>query len=192
MSAAGILAGAGFGDVSNMVGGITAWDGHAPAGAPEAGWTWFAGATGVRELLERAWLIEEGAARFYEHAAERTDGAVSEAFRDLVAAEREHKLAVENLHRRMLGEDPSYDPDTASELIEGGLRLTDALEWLETQSTDTIVEMAMAMEATAFDGYAQLARLADNPEEAKAFGALADGERHHLAEVTALFTKLAA
>jgi len=189
MAGAGILAGAGFADVSNLNGGIGGWDGQAIEGAPEAGWTWFAGADSLEELLEQAWLIEEGAALFYARAAELVDADARTVFEELAAAEQEHKGEVENLYRKMLGREPEFDETQLPELVEGGLRLSDALRWLEGKDTATVMEMAMALEATAFDRYAQLSRLATDDDQRAALKAMTTGEQNHLEQVTRAFAR---
>lgn len=185
MAGASILHGAGFRDVVNLDGGIMAWDGHAVDGPPDAGLAWFSTGGSVQELLEEAWLIEEGARRFYEHAATRVDPDMVPVFERMVDAEAGHKDEVADLYRRVVGAEPHFDEHRAPERIEGGAPLDQALAWLDRQGTETILEMAMALEAIALDRYAQLARQVEDPQHRQVFEAMAEGERKHLEEVTA-------
>lgn len=185
MAGAGILQSAGF-DVVNLRGGFLAWEGHAVDGLPAAGQAWFRASTTVEELLEQLYHLEEGARRFYARAAERVAPELRAAFARLVEAEAEHKDEVIELYRRVVGREPHFDTDGTPERIEGGQRLDEALAWLDRQDTTTIVEMAMALEATAYDRYSQLARLAPDPAHRPVFAEMAEGERRHLEEVTGL------
>jgi sulfur-carrier protein adenylyltransferase/sulfurtransferase len=185
MAGAAVLHSAGFRNVVNLEGGIMAWDGHAVDGPPDAGFAWFSAGATVAELLEEAWLIEEGARRFYERAATRVDPDMVPVFQRMVAAEAGHKDEVADLYRRVVGAEPDFDEGRAPERIEGGAPLDQALAWLDRQDTETILEMAMALEAVALDRYAQLARRAADPQHRQVFEAMAEGERRHLEEVTA-------
>lgn len=187
-SAAGtaMLMASGVSDIHNMAGGIMAWQGLVARGLPEAAFEMFAPTSGLRDTLRLVWTLEEGTRVFYESAAARIGGSAAAALDELAEAEEGHKGEVEALWRTLLGEEPQLDDVLEPSHIEGGTPLDLALQWVRDQDARSVLELALAIEATAYDRYVQLARLAPDEEHGRAFRAMAEGERAHLVLVTRL------
>jgi len=189
-----VLQGAGFRDVVNLDGGISAWNGQTVTGAPEAGRLWFGGAAGLSEVVARAWSFEEGAGIFYRRAASLFAGRDEDAFRlfrDLATAEEHHKDALLEVYRRLAGpEAPDPLPQRAvPDAMEGGVLLRDAVNWLADRPVDEVLEFGMALEAVAYDRYVQLARGEREAEARELFRLLASAEKHHFDDLSTLFAE---
>lgn len=188
-AAASVLNNAGFSEVYSMSGGMNAWEGVVAEGELEMNTAWFAPAAKAEEYLALAWLLEDGSRQFYaelaRHFHEVPEG---EFFLRLVAAEDAHKETLHGLYHG-LGNRSSDDdfpaaviPDATGEtVLEGGLPLKDALRWLPGKSPRQALELAIGLEANAYDRYRIMSRDAADQEGRTAFERLAREEKSHLA-----------
>ncbi len=182
---AAILSRAGFRQVISMSGGIHAWQGLIAEGEPELGATWFAPGQTVTEQLALAWLLEDGARQFYaELAAERTDPQEAELFRRLGAVEEQHQTTLRNLLRELAGmEEPPakiLEEKSSPTVLEGGITLDQARQWVQGKDLRRILELAMGLETNAWDRYLIMHQSAEQATSREAFGRLAEEEKHHL------------
>ena len=93
-----------------MEGGIRAWEGGVAEGLPDAGIAYFTTAVKPEEFIALAWMLEEGSRRFYaEIQALVADEETKELFRNLTAAEENHKASLVNLYKTFAGEEPERD-----------------------------------------------------------------------------------
>lgn len=192
-AAVGILKRAGFKDVRSMAGGMEAWDGLQTTPFPTANVTVLSGAETLAELIALAWILEDGARRYYEQVAEVIDDKYAAwAFREVSGDESQHQRALEQLHRDLLasavphGFPYSVVPDWDADLIEGGLRLTDVLEWSEGKTVANVAEMAVALEANAYDLHLAMKRRFTDRASVQVFLALSRQEKVHLEKMTKL------
>ncbi len=193
-AAASMLQTAGFATVHSILGGIRAWEGLTVPGQPEAGMAFFTMAAKAEELTALAWLLEEGSRRFYEEAQRSVaDIDVQKLLSGLVTAEEHHKASLENLYQTLTGFLPgkgfpsSLLPDaTPGEYMEGGMRVSEALEWAKGKSTKEFLELSMSLETASYDLYIRMERRVEGENAKKVFGLLANEERMHLESLTAL------
>lgn len=180
-----------------MEGGIRAWEGLVAQGLPEAGTAFFAAAGKPEEFLALAWLLEEGSRRFYaEVAALVTDDEAEKLFRDLAAAEEHHKAALLSLYRSFSGVEAGQDfpgsiisssPD--DDIMEGGMRVSEALQWVKGKSGDEILELAIALETNAYDLYIRMRQQMNDSKARQVFDQLSEEEKKHLELLTGLFER---
>ncbi len=180
-----ILSRAGFRQVISMSGGIHAWHGLIAEGEPELGATWFTPGQTVAEHLALAWLLEDGSRQFYaELAAERTSPQEAELFRNLGAIEEQHQTTLRHLLRDLAGlEEPPgkiLDEKGSPTVLEGGITLDQARQWVQGKDLRRILQMAMGLETNAWDRYLLMERFAENAASREAFSRLAEEEKRHL------------
>jgi rhodanese-related sulfurtransferase/rubrerythrin len=194
-AAVSILKRAGFRNVYSMKGGIHAWRDDVAEGYPEAGMTWFGAALDAEEVIALAWLLEDGTHLFFQETAEMRDGdEASLLFLNLSAAEQHHGKALLKLYRELTGNEPGADfPDGVlhttpqEKVMEGGMRLADALSWARKRDTGEILELAMALEISAYDRFIYLRERFNNENVRTIFNLLAAEEKAHLESLTKLF-----
>ena len=190
-AAAHLMLRAGFREVHSMRGGIDAWQGKLAEGLPEEDLTLFAAAATPQEQIVLAWRLEEGTRRFYiEMAASVQDREAASLFRELVAAEEQHKATLQALYEG-LSFAPSVDfrewSCPAEEVwMEGGMRLPDAIAWTHGRHVNAILELGIALETNAYDRYLRLCRDLPDENSRRVFEVLSDEERHHLEKLSHL------
>jgi rhodanese-related sulfurtransferase/rubrerythrin len=194
LSGAAILARAGFRKVISMSGGIHAWQGAVASGFPESGMKWFASAASPGEFVALAWVLEAGAKEFYSRMAQSiADRHAASLFADLVADEASHEAMLSSLYHKFTGgpADAAFSAtmrERAGErLMEGGIRIDEALAWADGRSAAEIAELALSMEAVSYDRYHAMAERAGDEVSRKLFAWLAAEERSHLTKLTAMF-----
>jgi rhodanese-related sulfurtransferase len=195
-AAASILERSGFREVHSMAGGINSWHGLIAEGIPEAGIPWFAAARSVGELVALAWFLEEGTKIFYEKTAEALPGHDQAGlFRELAAAEEHHKQMLSALYRDITGTAGDIDFPSLmgrypqEKIMEGGMRLDDALTWSKGKAPRDILELSISLEAGSYDRYLAMQEKVSDEHSRKIFSTLADEEKRHLGKLTAMFEK---
>lgn len=194
VAAVAILLAAGFRHAIHIAGGLAAWQGQVVDGTLSADWAWFGPATTAEEILAQIWHLERAAHRFYLNAVAFVEADAVPAFEALAQEEAGHEALAEGLYRQIVGKEPAVDavPDASDEGAVGGARerdrevpLGESLAWAASQGTEAILELALALEATALDRYSQLLQHATDPATRRAVHAMVQAERGHLATVTA-------
>jgi rubrerythrin len=196
-AAAATLSSAGFKEVYSMQGGIHAWKGLVAEGAPESGIAYFSSATKAEELIALAWWLEDGSRRFYSNLAAGTkDEEAKNLFRDLTAAEEHHQTFLLKLYQGLSGlaSDSGFpgsivSPGIEGDVMEGGIRVSEALRWSEGKSLTEVLEFSLSSETNAYDLYVKMEhQLMDQPS-AQVFHQLSGEEKQHLERLSALFEK---
>lgn len=180
-----------------MEGGIRAWEGLVAEGPPEAGMVYFPDTAGAKELIGLAWSLEEGSRRFYsELAGVLSDEEGIGIFRDLTAAEEHHKDSLMDLLHNIAGAKSAADfpesladPDEARDVMEGGMRISRALQWAQGKPLGMILELAMSLETNSYDLYIKMYRKIGDPRSRNVFGLLAGEEKLHLEKLAALLER---
>jgi rhodanese-related sulfurtransferase len=194
-AAATVLANTGFKKVHSMKGGIREWEGLLAEGVPEADLTWFAAARTPEEYMALAWLLEEGTRLFYaELSGQLRDREAAGLFGELASAEVRHKAMLVALYEGFAGKPAGEDfpegvvPQKPLEpYMEGGMRVAEALEWTGGRQVRDILELAISLEAIAYDRYLLLRRELEDEHARRVFEVLSDEERRHLLRLTRLF-----
>jgi sulfur-carrier protein adenylyltransferase/sulfurtransferase len=177
-----------------MEGGIRAWEGLIAEGPPEAGMAYFPETAGPEELIGLAWVLEEGSRKFYSALAgllRDEEGAA--VFRDLTAAEEQHKTSLMGLLKSFPKSEAGEDfpgtlatPDETGDVMEGGMRVGRALQWAQGKPLGMILELAMSLETNAYDLYIKMKRKIDDVRSGEVFALLAREEKLHLGKLAAL------
>jgi rubrerythrin len=180
-----------------MAGGIKAWHGQTAAGEPEAGKSFFPATATPEELIALAWTLEEGSRKFYSSAVgmfEENDARV--LFEGLVSAEEHHKTSLRELYQDFTGrtaghEFPRHLTKGASDedLMEGAVKISDALAWAKGKNAVDLLELCIALEADSYDLYIKMGRAVSGNNGKKVFDGLAAEEREHLNRMATLLEK---
>ncbi|MBW2145615.1 MAG: ferritin family protein [Deltaproteobacteria bacterium] len=192
-----MVSSAGIKDAHSMEGGIKAWSGDVATGAPEAGMSIFSQADRAEDLVALAWVLEEGSRRFYAGVAEMLDDTQgTNMFNDLVAAEEHHKESLVRVYKELAGSgsEPGL-PNTiasdelAGDLMEGGIRVGEALAWAKGKGAVELLDLSMSLEINAYDLYVKMARRMENEDVGKVLKNIAEEERKHLERLGDLLEK---
>jgi len=180
-----------------MHGGINAWKGLVAEGAPESGIAYFSSATKAEELIALAWWLEEGSRKFYSDLATVTrDQEAKNLFKDLTIAEEHHQTSLLKLYRKLSGlTSESGFPGSvmASEkegdVMEGGIRVSEALQWAKGRSLAEILEFSLSSETNSYDLYVKMEHRMKDQRSAQVFHRLSGEEKQHLERLNTLFEK---
>jgi rubrerythrin len=181
-----------------MEGGIHAWKGLVAKGVPEAGMAYFPPGAKPEELIALAWILEGGTKKFYSAVpGSEKKKEFSDFFSHRAADEENHQSALLNLYKKVSGKDP--DPgfpgsvisvDPGEEFMEGGIRVKEALAWMEGKALGEIVELALSLEVNASDLYIKMERTVEDRQARETFQVLSNQEKKHLERLTELFEKI--
>jgi rubrerythrin len=190
--------GAGLKNVYNMEGGIRAWQGMVAHGIPEAGMAYFSPAANAEELVGLAWSLEEGSKIFYQGVAEyfTNDSEAHQLFTWLVEAEKHHEEHLLESYKAVAGQEPDFTKLRAKfsdsingKVMEGGIPVQDALNWAKDKGLAESLELAISMEANAFDLYVKMSRKIKDAQAGQIFEKLAEEEQMHLKRLAELLDK---
>ena len=178
-----------------MEGGIRAWEGGVAEGLPDAGIAYFTTAVKPEEFIALAWMLEEGSRRFYaEIQALVADEETKELFRNLTAAEENHKASLVNLYKTFAGEEPERDfpgsiipGEATGDIMEGGMLVSEALKWVKGKNSEAILELAMALETNSYDLYIKMSRQMKDDKTRQVFDQLSKEEKKHLERLAVFF-----
>lgn len=183
-AAAQLLAGKGFEDVYNLVGGIKAWQGHKASGPEDVGLDLFTGEEEYPDGVSLAYAMEDGLQQFYKKLAEGTASEeLKKLYLQLANFETKHKARLEDEYRLKLGDASASLANTYSiEIMEGGAKLAEFLQEMKTyvENRVDILEMAMTLETQALDLYGRMAQKSSVASTKELFLRLADEEQMHL------------
>ena len=181
-SASALLAGDGT-EVFNLAGGILAWDGQAATGPAEAGRDLIGDRTSPDQLVALAWALEEGAGQFYRGiAGKASDERARRMFLALAGAEEGHKRKVLDAWRSVTGQEQANDPvrQDPPGVMEGGLSVSETLDFLQSRDSREILEVAMQIEVNSLDLYLKIIRWSGSPSVRDIFLQLVAEEKKHL------------
>jgi len=190
-AAAAILADAGLEKVYNMQGGIAAWEGLVASGPPESGMAHFGEAARPQELAMLAWMLEDGSRLFYVRMDEHLrDEDAKKLFQSLAHAEVSHEKTVAELYRGFTGGRAVEDdlPSGRDDIMEGGIKVAQALLWAKGKDVTAILEFAISLETNAYDLYLKMGRRLEG-DARKVFLLLAEEEKKHLERLAELLEK---
>jgi rhodanese-related sulfurtransferase/rubrerythrin len=188
-SAAALLKRMGFKDIFSMKGGIESWNGGTASGEYDAGLFLVEGNKTADEFVALAWGLEEGARTFYSKAGEMVeDPQTKELLSGLVIAEDNHKATLLRTLSAIKETDITDDmirKDSLGNIMEGGVSVDNAIDWLRHQDKGliSVLEMSMHLEANSLDLYMKIYNELRNDEAKKVFDALIAEEKSHLARL---------
>jgi rubrerythrin len=177
-----------------MSGGMQAWKGLRAEGVPEAGISFFSDADSPGDLIRLAWMLEEGSRKFYSEVSRMLDDSEAvKLFHNLTIAEEHHKAslvkAYYDLPENGNAEDNYFKAGTESDIMEGGIHVSEALKWVKSKSLRDTLELAISLEANAYDLYIKMERKMADSNSKRVFSILTDEEKKHLEQMTALLEK---
>jgi len=180
-----------------MEGGMHAWKGFVSKGIPEAGMTYFSPAHRPEELIGLTWLLEDGSSKFYSEIAKiLKDQKAANLFRRLSADEESHKGSLFKIYQEVSGlnSDPGFPGsvvaiEAGEDYMEGGLRLSKALEWAREEKLSGILELSISLEANSHDLYIKMEREVEDRKGKNVFKTLAEMEKEHLNRLSSLFER---
>ena len=74
--------------------------------------------------------------------------------------------------------------------MEGGIRLKQALEWVNGKDLREVLELSLSLEVNSIDLYIKMERKVENPGAQQVFFTLSNQERKHLERLNRLFEKI--
>jgi rubrerythrin len=178
-----------------MQGGIHAWKGLVAEGALESGIAYFSSAIKAEELIALAWWLEDGSRRFYSSlASEMKDEEAKKLFKDLTVAEDHHQTFLLKLYQDLSGlpSDSGFpgsvmSPDKEGDVMEGGVRVSEALRWTEGKGITEILEFSLSSETNAYDLYVKMEHQVKDQRSAQVFRLISGEEKQHIERLGALF-----
>jgi len=183
-----MLSTAGFKEVYSMEGGIRAWEGLAATGGPDAGMARFPEDASVEELIALAWSLEEGSRKFYtELQALLTDRDAVDLFQDLVVAEEHHQSVLADLHQKLTGR--AAGTGTSGEVMEGGMNVSEALDWARDKKLAEVLDLAMGLEINSYDLYIKMGRRGSDAKAKELFSQLSASEKEHVVRLAGLLDR---
>lgn len=176
-----------------MEGGMRAWDGLAAMGAPDAGMSRFPEEASVEELISLAWSLEEGSRKFYtELPALLSDQDAVGLFHDLVIAEEHHQSMLADLGQKLTtgaAGTAFRGTGTPGDVMEGGMKISDALNWVTGKKLTDVLELAISLETNSYDLYIKMGRRGSDAKAKELFSLLSAGEKEHLERLAGLLDK---
>ena len=144
-----------------------------------------------------AWVLEDGSRKFYaELPALLKDDEAGVLYRQLSEAEEHHKAAL----LRLYNESPDTTPGLKfpwglisagrqEDVMEGGMRIGEALQWAKGKKTIDILELSLSLETNAYDLYLTMERRMKEKRAAQVFRVLSGEEKQHLERLSLLLEK---
>ena len=177
-----------------MEGGIRAWKGLVAEKTPESGIAYFSPATKPEEMVALAWFLENGSRRFYDELGRTANiGEISDLYAELTSAEERHQATLLDLYREFAGAQPHdgfpksvISVEKEDDVMEGGMRVTDALEWVKGKNTTEILEISLALETNSYDLYLIMERRLKDQPSSRVFRVLSGEEKQHLERLSSL------
>jgi rubrerythrin len=179
--------------------GMNAWKGLVAEGPPESGMPYFSAATRPEELMALAWYLEGGSHHFYSEVTEMLeDPEAKDLFKDLSTAEERHQASLFNLYKEFSGKTSDQrfpgsvmSPEGQGDVMEGGIRVSDALKWAKGKKLIDIFEFSISSETNAYDLYIKMERQMKDPRSAQVFKMLSREEKQHLEKLSTLLERIA-
>jgi rubrerythrin len=177
-----------------MEGGINSWKGLRAEGFPDSGMAYFTSATRPEELMALAWYLERGSHTFYSELSQRvSDRVATDLFKELAVAEEHHQASLSRLYQDFKGSTSAAGfPESIipspekGEIMEGGMRVSEALEWTKGGEIKDILDLSISLEANAYDLHLRMKARIEDPRGKEVFARLSDEERGHLDRLSSL------
>ena len=195
-AAAQILAGKGYKAVYNLSGGFKAWSGETAVGPEAFGLALFSGSESLKELVIVAYGLEHGLQELYESMQSRVDNPeVRALFEKLAKIEGKHKTRLFQEYRKLdpdVADQKDFEERLVTKALEGGLSTEEVLNRMMPiqGSVQSILDLAMSIEAQALDLYQRAADRQPDKEGREFLEQLVDEERSHLVQLGNLLEQI--
>jgi len=158
---------------------------------------YFPSAARPEELIALAWSLEEGSRRFYGAVTGSIQDQDAMAFfQGLAGAEAGHEATLLTLYQEVTGDrlvakipDKLFSGIVPGEVMEGGMRVEQALEWTTGKGISDILDLSMSLESYSYDLYLKMERTLTDGNARRVFLVLAGEEAKHLESMAALIEK---
>lgn len=184
-SACQILSQLGISSIYNMTGGIIAYNGEQVEGNIDSGLEFFMDQD-FDSAFELVFTMEAGLKNFYLTLADNAEGEEETALLSKLARfEDAHMVKLAKKFDRV-----SFDVD--STITEGGIDIEQLIDYFGEQilNREQILQLAMKLEAQAFDLYSRLARRHHGEDTESFYQSMAAEERQHLLIISRELDKL--
>jgi len=74
-------------------------------------------------------------------------------------------------------------------VMEGGMLVSEALQWSKGKNLRDILELSMALESNSYDLYLKMERKVEGRKAKQVFRTLSEEEKNHLEQLTSLFNR---
>ena len=175
-----VLQGNGFDDVSNISGGIKAWNGLRASGPIDDGMEFFT-AEEYSDIFKMCYAMEEGLKQLYLGLANMVQGEEEkELLHKMAAFEDRHKAGL--VHGFLPKGDEIPNAEEIPDVIEGGMSREQIMAHFgpHLHDMEDILNLGMLLETQAYDLYARLARQQNDDQHQKLFQHLAEEEKVHM------------
>jgi len=174
-----------------MEGGIQAWQGLTAEGPPEEGVAYFSAGQSTADIAALAWALEESTRLFYTSLGDMRAGMEeADLFLTLARAEEHHKDTLAAIHTDLSPEPVDrYFRTQDKPILEGGMDMETALTWAEDRTARQVVELAIGLEANAYDRYLKMVDVSKNKDAKEMFRTIAKEEKFHLKKLSELMDK---
>ena len=188
MAAAHLLQGQGVNDITNLVGGLSAWNGGTAFGPMELGLVEFTGRETPGEVVLKAYSMEHALQVFYEQRADWAETMERiELFMTLAGFEDRHKDTLFTLYNKLADREMDRSEFDKMALhgegvVEGGVEIAAFLDRHPTAFDDEqgVLQLSVMIEAQALDYYQRCAAAAQGEETREVLQLLAREEKAHL------------
>ena len=141
-----------------------------------------------------AWYLENGSQKFYFAMAQAlVEKEAKGLFKELVTEEERHQASLSKLYTETSNATPDSGfpksvmaPDSAGDVMEGGIRVSEALQWTKGKGVQEILELSMSLESNSYDLYLLMAGRVESQKAKEVFQVLSKQEKDHLDRLTAL------
>lgn len=177
-----------FKKITNMTGGILAWQGHALTGMPKI--EVFQNDLSESRLLFKSMDLEKAAEQFYEYLLQHhPDPRYIDAVTQLANAEVAHAKTIYEYWKHTVDDPTPFEilyQGLGGEILEGGEPLEQAISRIDSGESKTcmnLMEMALIIELSAYDLYRSMADQHEDASARQAFLHLAQMEKNHIQTV---------
>lgn len=198
-AAAGMLQGAGFGDVYTLEGGFEGWEGETASDLPDQARAALS-LDSPEELIASVWMMEDGTEKFYRKIADEcSDSRIAELFQQLSMAEKSHKKTLAALYEAFSGKTSDLDfarcqpskKGNEEQQVEGGMLFQDVCAWAQGRGPVELVDLAVAIETNAYDRCLAIRRCLEDQNLQRILEIVASDERRHLDRLLEVYAEIA-
>ena len=117
-------------------------------------------------------------------------------FQNLKRSEENHKATLWKMYEEISGKAPTHEfpanvipKEPRGDVMEGGILVSEALEWSKGKTLRDILELSMSLETNSYDLYLKMERKVEGRNPKQVFKTLSEEEKEHLERLTSLFNK---